>query len=151
MYRFLFIILTTIIVFSEATAAKLEVTIENITNNEGSIRFALFSQDIADRFPSDDPKMSTPMLNHLGEKINGVVVPAKEGAISFTVFVPEGIYAAAAFHDQNGDEELNYFFIIPVEPYGFSNNVRGMFGPASFNDAKFSIPKNGTSLIFDIL
>ena len=33
----------------------------------------------------------------------------------------------------------NYFFGVPREQYGFSNNARGFMGPPSFEDAAFSL------------
>ncbi len=61
------------------------------------------------------------------------------------VFSAEGLkpgtYAAKAFHDLDGDGELNTnAFGIPTEPYAFSNNAPARFGPASFEKAAFDIP-----------
>ena len=54
--------------------------------------------------------------------------------------VPYGDYAVAAFEDQNRDGKLNRdLFGIPKEPYGFSNGVRGSFGPPGWKDAKFVV------------
>jgi len=52
--------------------------------------------------------------------------------------LPFGEYAIKLFHDENMNGELNSnFFGIPTEDYGFSNNARGTFGPADYDDAKF--------------
>lgn len=52
--------------------------------------------------------------------------------------LPVGEYAIKLFHDENMDGELDTNFLgIPTEDYGFSNNVRGTFGPADYDDAKF--------------
>lgn len=61
------------------------------------------------------------------------------------VFSAEGLkpgtYAAKAFHDLDGDGELNTnAFGIPTEPYAFSNNAPARFGPASFGKAAFEVP-----------
>jgi uncharacterized protein (DUF2141 family) len=49
-----------------------------------------------------------------------------------------GEYAIKAFHDEDANEDLNTNILgIPVEDYGFSNNARGLFGPPSWEDAKF--------------
>jgi len=56
--------------------------------------------------------------------------------------LPEGRYAIAAFQDLNNDSKLNRkFFVLPKEPYGFSNNV-GRYGPASFNKAAFLLSED---------
>lgn len=55
-------------------------------------------------------------------------------------YLPFGEYAIKAFHDEDANDDLNTNFIgIPVEDYGFSNNARGMFGPPSWQDAKFEL------------
>lgn len=54
--------------------------------------------------------------------------------------LPAGDYAAKAFHDLNGDGEMNFNpFGIPVEPYAFSNNAVGNMGPASWERARFAV------------
>ena len=54
--------------------------------------------------------------------------------------LPAGDYAAKAFHDLNGDGEMNFNpFGIPTEPYAFSNNAVGNMGPASWERARFAV------------
>ncbi len=53
--------------------------------------------------------------------------------------LPFGTYASKVFHDENGNGKLDTtLFGIPKERYGFSNNARGAFGPASWAAAQFS-------------
>lgn len=60
--------------------------------------------------------------------------------------LPAGQYAVRLFHDLNGDGEMNTNpFGIPTEPYAFSNNARGQFGPASWADAAFTIEAGETT------
>ena len=50
--------------------------------------------------------------------------------------LPEGALAISAFHDTNGNGKLDRNAIgIPTEPYGFSNNATGQFGPPRFEQA----------------
>lgn len=54
--------------------------------------------------------------------------------------LPAGTYAAQAFHDVNGDGEMNKNpFGMPTEPYAFSNNAVGNMGPASWERARFEV------------
>lgn len=54
--------------------------------------------------------------------------------------IPNGLYAISTFHDANDNGKMDkYFFGLPKEGYAFSNNAKGMFGPASFEDASFEI------------
>jgi uncharacterized protein (DUF2141 family) len=49
-----------------------------------------------------------------------------------------GEYAIKVFHDEDDDGEMDTNFLgMPSENYGFSNDARGSFGPASWEDAKF--------------
>lgn len=53
--------------------------------------------------------------------------------------VPDGVYAAAAFEDEDGDGRLTRTPVgLPLEPYGFSNGV-GKTAPPRFQKAAFSV------------
>ena len=52
--------------------------------------------------------------------------------------VPKGLYGISAYHDENSNEKLDTNFVgMPTEDYCASRNARGIFGPPSFDDAKF--------------
>ena len=54
-----------------------------------------------------------------------------------------GTYAFRYFHDIDGDGELNTNWVgMPTEPYGFSNNVVGSFGPPTFERWLFDLQSN---------
>ncbi|MGV8930117.1 MAG: DUF2141 domain-containing protein [Brevundimonas sp.] len=54
--------------------------------------------------------------------------------------LPAGDYAVKAFHDVNGDGEMNTNpFGMPTEPYAFSNNAVGNMGPARWAAAHFTV------------
>ncbi|MBD3223321.1 MAG: DUF2141 domain-containing protein, partial [Caldithrix sp.] len=57
-----------------------------------------------------------------------------------------GSYAVSLIHDENENMELDSNWLgIPKEGIAFSNNVKGRFGPPSFNEAKFEL--NSKSVI----
>jgi uncharacterized protein (DUF2141 family) len=60
--------------------------------------------------------------------------------------LPSSKYAVAAYVDnnRNGRQDKN-FLGIPKEIYGFSNDVRGMFGPPDFAAAAFEIGENAAT------
>jgi uncharacterized protein (DUF2141 family) len=63
-----------------------------------------------------------------------------EGDRATAVFanLPYGEYAVRVYHDANSNDKFDTNFMgVPTEPYGFSNNVRGTFGPAKWDNAKF--------------
>lgn len=67
---------------------------------------------------------------------NGPVV-----VLTFNDIAP-GFYAAKVFHDVDGDGRIDTNVLgIPTEPYGFSKDAMGMFGPPSFKQAAFEVGK----------
>ena len=65
--------------------------------------------------------------------------------------LPYGTYAATAYHDKNGNGELDKnFFGVPTEVYGFSNNARGTFGPPSFAESSFELKASTQKISFDL-
>ena len=54
--------------------------------------------------------------------------------------LPAGEYAAKAFHDVDGDGEMDANpFGMPTEPFAFSNNAVGNMGPARWEQARFTV------------
>jgi uncharacterized protein (DUF2141 family) len=59
--------------------------------------------------------------------------------------LPEGEYALAVFHDENGNDILDTNWLgIPKEPVGFSNARMKTFGPPSFVECSFQLSSNRT-------
>jgi uncharacterized protein (DUF2141 family) len=68
-------------------------------------------------------------------------VAAIRGGAAVCVFNPvaPGVYGISAFHDQNGNGQLDTNFLgLPSEDYCASRDARNPFGPPSFANAKFS-------------
>ncbi|KQV92283.1 MULTISPECIES: DUF2141 domain-containing protein [unclassified Roseateles] len=60
--------------------------------------------------------------------------------------LPEGPLALSLFQDANANGRLDMNAMgIPVEPYGFSNNAAGTFGPPKFEQAVVT-PVTGASV-----
>ncbi len=127
MSRFLFACLFILAVSSNVNAQnKITVQIEKVTPAQGSIFVALFDSEstflTSKRFKSEKVQVDS----------NSVLVVFDS--------IPNGTYAISTFHDENSNGKMDKgMFGIPEEGYGFSNNARGMFGPAKFKDAKFEI------------
>lgn len=104
---------------------KVEVTVKNIQELKGTIRMAVYSSE--DNF----------MQKEITSK--NVKVIGKEVIVVFEN-VKDGEYAISTYHDVDDNNELNTGFIgIPKEPYGFSNDARGTFGPPTYEKAKFKV------------
>jgi uncharacterized protein (DUF2141 family) len=58
-----------------------------------------------------------------------------------------GTYAVSVYHDLDANGQLNNNLMgLPTEPYGFSNNARGSFGPPSFQAASVALPTQGLAI-----
>ena len=74
--------------------------------------------------------------------------PATGGrvTVSFPDVMP-GTYAIKVFHDTNGNGALDTNIVgMPKEPYGFSNDAMGTFGPPDFGQASFKVGRDGGSV-----
>ena len=63
------------------------------------------------------------------------------GNFSFsTSGLPEGDYGVRLMYDTNGNGELDTNMIgMPTEPWAFSNNATGSFGPPDWSAVKFRV------------
>lgn len=113
--------------------AEFNLTIENIPKVEGEIRIAIFDSEEA--------------YNSKENPVYAIVLPVESKTISWSeTGLPYGNYAIAVYHDKNENGELDTNFLgIPKEAYGFSNDARGKFGPASWKDAKFEVNAENVS------
>lgn len=102
--------------------------VQGINKAEGELRIAMFDSKDA----------------YTKEPVYAVVLPVADGKVEWKVpDLPFGEYAIAVYHDKNTNGKLDTNFLgIPKEDYGFSNNARGKFGPASWEDAKFSVSES---------
>lgn len=120
------LILASALAMQPAETAVIEITFE-VGAEEGVVMAALFdSQDAYDGG---------------GEPVRGAMVDVAGGEriARFEGLAP-GDYALRAFHDVNGDGEMNTNpFGMPTEPYVFSNNAVGNMGPASWERARFTV------------
>lgn len=75
-----------------------------------------------------------------GPAVAQAVVPASGEVVARFENLPAGDYAVKAFHDVDGDGQMDANpFGIPIEPYAFSNNAVGNMGPARWAAARFPV------------
>jgi len=61
--------------------------------------------------------------------------------------MPYGTYSIKAFHDENGNNQLDTNVLgKPTERYGFSNNADGHFGIPPFSSTAFTLSSPETAL-----
>jgi uncharacterized protein (DUF2141 family) len=73
-------------------------------------------------------------------------LPARAPAIEIaTTALDPGEYAVRVMHDRNGNGELDLNLVgMPTEPWGFSNDAAGSFGPPGWDDARFVLSGEGS-------
>jgi uncharacterized protein (DUF2141 family) len=92
----------------------------------GSVMVALFDSEAA--YGGEGGPVRVARLEVSGETVQAVF----EG-------LPAGDYAMKAFHDVDGDGEMDANpFGMPTEPFAFSNNAVGNMGPAGWDRASFA-------------
>lgn len=113
---------------SLAAQNTLEVTVRGIQTPKGNILIALYDSE------------AEFMKKHVASR--KVKATDKQVSVTFENLKP-GNYAITTFHDANENEKLDTNFLgVPNESYGFSNNVKGRFGPPSFDKARVVMEEN---------
>ena len=114
---------------------NIELTVRNVKIDNGDIMVALCNS--AEDFPDT-----------IFRKVK-IESNSKDVKILFNN-VPNGDYAIAIYQDEDGNGELTSGLFGPKEPYAFSNDATGMFGPAKFSDAKFEVKNNDVKVSIDM-
>ena len=115
---------------AHAEGAKLTLTVTDIANHKGALMIAVHDE----AGYNGQPKAATILP-----------VSSDSATASFEGLAP-GKYAIKIFHDVDGDGEMDTNpFGLPTEPYGFSNNAKGQFGPAKWADANFEVGADGAA------
>ena len=109
----------------DKNTGNLIIVVTGIENDDGEVLIAVSNS--RENYESNDTAF-------VGVKVK---IENKKAEYTFEE-LSFGEYAIKLFHDENMDGELDSNFLgIPTEDFGFSNNARGTFGPADYDDAKF--------------
>jgi uncharacterized protein (DUF2141 family) len=111
---------------AESASADLTVNLSGLYPLQGTVQIGVYA--------SEEAWAS-------GEALAGTSVHVDaENVIAIIEGLPLGEYGLKMFHDVDGDGSMGTNAIgIPNEPYAFSNNAMGRFGPASWNDSVFQV------------
>ncbi len=117
---------------SQSAAADLTITVDNLRSDRGQVLLCVFSAENSDSEAFPDCVKGRPVRHSTAAIIGGMVVVTYKG-------LRDGVYAVAAIHDENANNELDVNFLgIPTEGIGISVNPR-LIGKPSFDDAKFQL------------
>ena len=109
-----------------AHAASLTVTVDNLSPKGGIVSLALFTK--ANYDDDDHPTLSRD-------------VPAKGRSVTIAIDdLAPGTYAIKMMQDINRNGKFDTTWIgLPLEPFGFSNNVSPGLSEPSFKATKFAV------------
>lgn len=113
-------------------AATLSLEIEPVASATGTLQIAVYDSETGFR----------------KKAVRAVKVAAVAGVTRLQIDgLPAGEYAVMLFHDLNGNDQLDSNLMgIPKEPWGGSIGTKSMFGPPSWNDARFTLPEAGLTV-----
>jgi uncharacterized protein (DUF2141 family) len=116
------------VVFAQASCPGIHVQILNIKNSTGTVDCALFESP--EGFPTEVLRSATNIM---------IIKVRKAQARCDFEDIPPGKYALAVIHDENMNGNLDTNAMgSPTEGYGFSNDVKGLFGAPAFSAASFA-------------
>ena len=117
-----------------AVAAELGVVVTQLRSADGDVHIAVY--DHAEGFPKGD-----------GMMVERTAVIADDTARTVFHGLPPGVYAVAAFHDENGNDDFDTgLFGVPLEGYGFSNGAKAFLSAPAFSDAVVEVPAEGAEI-----
>jgi len=112
----------------ETVDLTIEVTITKY--NKGTIMMALYN--------SSETYMKTSYKASKQEVVDNKAILTFQN-------IEKGTYAFSMFHDVNDNQKMDKNFMgIPKEPYGFSNDRKGKFGPPDFEKVQFDVNEDLT-------
>ena len=119
-----------------AHAADLTVDVAGLKNAKGKVLVAVY--DRADDF--------------LKQPKRAAAVDAQAGKVRVVIAgLPPGDYALSVFQDMNGNGDLDMNPAgMPIEPYGFSNDAAGNYGPPSFEQARVHVTEAGSVIAVNL-
>ncbi len=121
--------------FSQDESFQLVVKVQNIKDVKGTLKLGVYNAE----------------HDFLKNAVNWGNVSIEGHTVEY-VFdgIDKGEYAVSIYHDENDNGELDANFLgIPTEPYAFSNNAKGRFGPPSFEECKFEI-QDSTKIVIEL-
>ncbi len=125
----------------QTPAADLTVEIRGIRSGAGSVFLAVHGPRSKATFPSGDAVASA------HRELAGA------GTLRFVIRdLAPGRYALTAFHDENGNGDLDTgLFGIPTEGYGFGNDAKATFGPPDFDAAAVNVGDTSEVAVMNVV
>jgi len=137
------ILFSVVVSFSPPTRAQsggpatIILKVAGLHSEKGQVRIAVFNS--SETWLGEQPVYSSTI------KVDSQSVTWK------LVDVPYGDYGVAAFHDENSNGKMDKNLLgMPLEPYGFSNNLRVTFTAPKWDKGKFAVRNPTTEISIEV-
>jgi uncharacterized protein (DUF2141 family) len=126
-------------VICQVPGVKLQIQFTQVTVAKGSIMLGIYDRESAFM----DPKQA---------RLLKILPVTQTGSLELELSgLPEGSCAISAYHDVNGNGQLDKNLLgIPTEPYVFSNQARPKFRAPRWEEAKMELGKNGSRVVLKL-
>ena len=123
-------------VSTAAYAVDLTVEIRGLTSGNGQVYIALYDKS----------------EGWMKKGLKSVSTPAAKDGVAYEFKdLPAGEYAISIHHDENGNGKFDTNLVgMPLEPYGFSNDAMGNYGPPTFEQAKFKLDTDKKTITLNL-
>jgi uncharacterized protein (DUF2141 family) len=135
-----------------SAAGELRITVKGINSPDGVILIGLY--DNAESFKRAIELSDKEGFLNDPNRVAGAALRANialKGAVLFSNLEPSR-YAIIVFHDENSNGRLDKtFWGVPTEPYGFSNDARGVLDAPKFDDAAITLDGSDKAVVITLI
>ena len=141
MYKYLTaILLLPLFLNSSVLAEILIINVESASNN-GLALIGIYDKEENFGKAKVNKKLNTEKI------LTGAATEISNNKAQIKLDVPFGSYVVSGFQDFDGNGVISGNFLgIPKEPFGFSNDAKGRFGPPKWQDAVFVFNKSNQKI-----
>tara|TARA_B110000467_G_scaffold88834_1_gene80300 strand:- start:50 stop:505 length:456 start_codon:yes stop_codon:yes gene_type:complete len=141
MYKYLTaILLLPLFLNSSVLAEILIINVESASNN-GLALIGIYDKEENFGKAKVNKKLNTEKI------LTGAATEISNNKAQIKLDVPFGSYVVSGFQDFDGNGVISGNFLgIPKEPFGFSNDAKGKFGPPKWQDAVFVFNKSNQKI-----
>jgi len=136
-----------LIVFGLSSQLTAEILIINVesNSNKGLALVGIYDKEINFGKAKVNKKLDSEKV------LTGAAIQVVDNKAQIKIDIPFGLYAVSGFQDIDGNLVMSGNFLgIPKEPFGFSNNAKGKFGPPKWRDAVFNFNKNNQEILLKL-
>lgn len=124
-----------------ALAADLAIEVRGVRSGDGRLFVSVHSPETRETFPAG------------AGMVAGLQQRAHPGTIRFVLRdLPPGRYAVAAYHDENGNGDLDTNLVgMPSEGTGFANDPPSSFGLPDFESAALTLGNDPAAAVMTLI